>query len=108
VTDFKMHLSMLSPEEKLEVLKEMGFRENTPSEHAADCVSRQGSGFICTCEPPVTTWTAPAEVRQYMGEDNDSRRKFAEKRWEYMNNGIGESPGLWVFHLERTAPRHRS
>jgi hypothetical protein len=107
VTDFKIHLSMLSPKEKLEALEEMGFRERTPDEHAVGCASRQGSGLRCTCLPPVTAWVAPSEVRQYMGEDDANRKKFGEKRWAFENDDEGSNPGLWVTYLENTAPRHK-
>lgn len=103
----KVDFSSLSPESKLQILKEMGFGEVTPREHAYGCTSLQGSGLRCTCMPPLTTWTAPGDVRRYMGETKAARQEFAEKRWAYLNDGIGDSPGSWVYHLEQTAPRYQ-
>lgn len=108
MTDFKIHLSTLSPAEKLEALKEMGFTEVPPEEHTINCTSIQGSGLRCTCIPPTTSFKAPLDVRVYMGENVERRQSFAEKRWENMNDGIGESPGMWITHLENTAPRYKS
>lgn len=102
----KIDFAALTPEDKLQILKEMGFGEVTPREHGYGCGSLQGSAFCCTCHPPLSTWTAPFDVRQYMGETKAARKEFAEKRWAHDNEGIGESPGLWVTHLEKTAPRY--
>lgn len=104
----KVEYAGLSPEMKLKILKEMGFREDGPLEHAVDCVSRQGSGFICTCWPGTTSFKAPADVKRYMGEDETARQEFARRRQEFQNDGDGENPGPWYAHLERTAPRYNT
>lgn len=104
----KTNYLALSPQQKLQVMEAMGFREGSPLEHGVDCVSRQGSGLICTCWPGTTSFKAPGDVRRYMGETNEDRREFAEKRAEYENDGIGENPGSWVDHLAKTAPRYNS
>ncbi|MCP9209605.1 hypothetical protein [Streptomyces cucumeris] len=101
----KIDFYNLTPEQKLGILKEMGFREEGPPEHSASCTSRQGTGLVCTCLPGTTSFKAPADVRRYMGETPKAREEFAEKRWTYENDGIGKPPGLWVEHLEKTAPR---
>lgn len=97
----------MTPEEKLQIMKEMGFREIPPAEHGTDCTSRQGRGLICDCLMGVTTWGAPPDVKTYLGETHDRRVEFATKRQAYLNHGEGESPGSWVAHLEATAPRYR-
>ena len=104
----KVDYTNLSAEMKLKILKEMGFREDGPLEHAIDCVSRQGRGLICTCWPGTTSFKAPADVRRYMGEMDERRSLFAAKRQAYENLGEGESPGSWFTYLERTAPRYNS
>lgn len=100
--------STLDPAQKLHILNEMGFQEAAPLEHAVNCTSRQGSGLRCDCLPGTTSFKAPADVKRYMGETMEARQEFAEKRQEYENDGIGESPGSWTYHLERTAPRYQS
>jgi hypothetical protein len=104
----QIHYSGLSPETKLQILKEMGFRESGPLEHDTECTSRQGSGLICDCLPGTTSWKAPGDVRRHLGEHDEARRDFAEKRQQYQNDGIGDSPGPWYRYLEKTAPRHNS
>lgn len=104
----KINYLALTPAQKLWVMREMGFREGTPLEHGIDCTSRQGSALRCTCWPGTTSFKAPGDVRRYMGETSEARQAFAEKRSEYENNGIGNSPGSWFDHLEKTAPRHNS
>lgn len=103
----KVDFAGLPPEQKLQILKEMGFKEDGPPEHAVNCTSRQGSGLVCDCLPGTTSFKAPADVKKYMGETMEARQKFAELRSEYENDGIGSSPGSWVDYLERTAPRYR-
>lgn len=100
-------LAELSPEEKLHILKAMGFTENAPHEHARGCAHLVDNGLRCGCIPPVTNWTAPADVRGYMGESDKARKAFAEKRQEYLNDGDGEDPGPWSYHLTKTALRYR-
>lgn len=96
----------LSPETKLQILKEMGFREIPPAEHGTNCTSRQGRGLICDCLQGVTTWGAPLDVKAWLGESHEARAEFAARRQLHQNDGIGESPGSWALHLERTAPRY--
>jgi hypothetical protein len=98
----------LSPETKLQILKEMGFREISPDEHGSNCLSRQGSGLICDCLGGVTTWGAPSDVKPYLGETHEIRAAFFARRQTYLNEGEGESPGSWRVYLERTAPRYNS
>lgn len=98
----------LDPETKLQILKEMGFREIPPMEHGTNCTSRQGSGLICDCLQGVTTWGAPSDMKRWLGETQEQRAEFAERRQSYQNDGIGDSPGTWSAHLERTAPRYNS
>lgn len=104
----KINYLALSPDQKLWVMREMGFREENPLEHGINCGSRQGSGLRCTCLPGTTSFKAPGDVRRYMGETDEARRGFAEKRAEYENDGIGKNPGSWFDHLSETAPRHNS
>lgn len=104
----KINYLAMSPEQKLQILREMGFREDSPLEHGVNCVSRQGSGLICTCWPGTTSFKAPTDVRRYMGETNEARQEFAKKRADYLNDDIGENPGSWFNHLEKTAPRYNS
>lgn len=102
----KVDFTVLTPHDKLQILKEMGFQEDPPAECGPDCMSRQGTGLICDCWPPTTSWKAPADVREFMGETHKARREFAERRQTYENDGVGDSPGLWITHLEKTAPRY--
>lgn len=102
----RVNFSSLSPAQKIEILKELGFRESTPDEHAPNCTSRQGGGLRCTCIPPTTSWKAPGDVVKFMGETMEARQTFAEKRSTYENDGVGGSPGLWVDYLAKTAPRY--
>lgn len=104
----KVDFSALDPAQKLHILKEMGFREDGPLEHAVNCVSRQGSGLRCTCLPGTTSFKAPADVQRYMGETMEARQEFGEKRQAYENDGEGDHPGSWVDYLTRTAPRYQS
>lgn len=98
----------LSPQDKLQILTEMGFREIPPSEHGTNCTSRQGRGLVCNCLQGVTTWGAPLDVKGYLGETHDQRVEFAVRRQMHQNEGVGENPGSWMSHLERTAPRYNS
>jgi hypothetical protein len=98
----------LSPEKKLKILEEMGFSENPPDEHASNCPDRQDDAFRCDCIPPTTSFKAPLDVKAYMGESLRARRDFGEKRSAFVNDGDGEDPGLWITHLEKTAPRYNS
>lgn len=97
----------LDNETKLQILKEMGFREIPPMEHGTNCLSRQGSGIICDCIQGVTTWGAPLDMKKWLGETHEERAAFAARRHTYLNDGEGESPGSWAIHLEQNAPRHR-
>ncbi|QJD53813.1 hypothetical protein SEA_KELA_253 [Streptomyces phage Kela] len=99
--------STLSPETKIQILREMGFKEIPPAEHGTNCLSRQGSGMICDCLMGVTTWGAPLDVKKWLGETHEARSEFAARRHAYLNDGEGESPGSWAVHLEKTAPRYR-
>jgi len=105
---FSIDYAGLGPEAKLQILKEMGFREIPPAEHGTDCTSRQGRGLICDCLQGVTTWGAPLDMKRWMGESQEQRAEFAERRQSYQNDGIGNSPGSWAGHLEKTAPRYNS
>lgn len=104
----KINYLALTPAQKIWVMREMGFQEDSPMEHTVNCTSRQGDGLRCTCIPGTTSFKAPNDVRRYMGETNVARIAFAEKRSEYENDGIGENPGSWFDHLEKTAPRYNS
>lgn len=97
----------LSPQQKLQILEEMGFKEIQPAEHGSNCLSRQGSGLICDCLQDVTTWGAPVDVKKWLGETHEERTAFAVKRQAYLNEGEGENPGPWWAHLEKSAPRYR-
>ena len=103
-----INYATLSPQDKLQILEEMGFKEIPPAEHGTNCLSRQGRGLICDCLMGVTTWGAPLDVKRWLGETHEERAEFAAKRQMYLNEGEGESPGSWVYHLEQNAPRHRS
>lgn len=97
----------LSPQQKLQILEEMGFKEIPPAEHGANCLSRQGNGLICDCLMGVTTWGAPVDVKKWLGETHEERAEFAAKRQAYLNEGEGRNPGPWWAHLEKNAPRYR-
>lgn len=103
-----INYATLDPETKLRIAKEMGFREVSPAEHGSNCHSRQGSGICCDCIQGVTMWGAPLDVKPYLGETHEQRAEFAARRQLHDNDGIGESPGSWYQHLERTAPRYNS
>ncbi len=98
----------LSPEVKLQIIKEMGFGEIPPAEHGSNCRSREGRGIRCDCLPGVTMWGAPLDVKPYLGETHEQRTEFAAKRQLAENDGEGKHPGSWVTHLENTAPRYTS
>jgi hypothetical protein len=98
----------LSPEQKLQILREMDFIEVAPEEHGSSCPSLRNSGVRCDCLSPTTSWKAPSDVRRYMGETREARQAFDELRSPYLNDGEGESPGLWVDYLEKTAPRYQT
>jgi len=68
----------LPSEEKLAILKEMGF---TPfgEPHQWDCPGNN-PGFNCNCVPPPISWSAPKDVYDYMGEDWESRLAKARAR----------------------------
>lgn len=103
-----INYTRMSPEMKLQILKEMGFGEISPNEHGSNCTSLRGRGLICDCLGGVTTWGAPHDVKKYLGESHEERAEFFARRSAYLNDGEGESPGSWRVHLERTAPRHNS
>jgi hypothetical protein len=105
--EFAINYAGLTPQQKLVILEEMGFKEIPPSEHGTNCLSRQGSGMICDCLQGVTTWGAPQDVKKYLGETHEERAKFAARRQLYLNEGEGESPGSWIHHLKKNAPRYR-
>jgi len=106
--NFNVNYAGLSPEQKLQILKEMGFGEISPNEHGYNCTSRQGRGLICDCLGGVTTWGAPSDVKKYLGETHEERTEFFARRSVYLNHGEGESPGSWRAHLEKTAPRYNT
>jgi len=97
----------LTPQQKILILEEMGFKEIPPPEHGTNCLSRQGSGLICDCLQGVTTWGAPVDVKKYLGETHEERAAFAARRQAYQNEGEGQNPGPWWAHLEKNAPRYR-
>lgn len=100
--------SGLSPEQKLQILTEMGFKEIPPAEHGTNCTSRQGSGLICDCLQGVTTFGVPMDVKAWLGETHDDRAAFSARRQVYLNDGVGENPGTWADHLAKSAPRYNS
>jgi hypothetical protein len=106
--NFNVNYAGLTPREKLQILKEMGFQEASPEEHGWTCLSRQGKGIICDCLQGVTMWGAPADVKTFLGETHEQRADFAARRQPYMNEGEGQDPGPWWAHLEKTAPRYNT
>jgi hypothetical protein len=106
--NFMVNYAGLSPQQKIQIMEEMGFKEIPPAEHGTNCTSRQGRGLICDCLQGVTTWGAPLDVKTWLGETHDERAEFAARRQLYQNDGIGESPGSWSNHLEKNAPRYRN
>lgn len=69
----------LIPEQKLAILKAMGFQARRPM-HTIECTSIQGSGLICTCARPQTHWEAPEDVVVHMHETWEERRAETEER----------------------------
>ncbi|MFE9412277.1 hypothetical protein ACFYN0_26315 [Streptomyces sp. NPDC006704] len=69
----------LTPEQKLALLDAMGFTSHRPI-HSINCVSIQGSGFICTCARPQTRWLAPDDVVAHMHETVEERRAETDER----------------------------
>lgn len=106
--EVKIDYAGLSPENKILLLKEMGFREIPPPEHGTNCQSRQGRGLRCDCLQGVTTWGAPADVKEWLGETHNERAEFAARRQLHENDGIGENPGSWGSHLVQNAPRYNT
>lgn len=106
--NFTVNYAELSPQQKIQILEEMGFKEIPPAEHGTNCTSRQGSGLICDCLQGVTTWGAPLDVKTWLGETHGERAEFAARRQLYLNEGEGQNPGPWWTHLEKNAPRYRS
>jgi hypothetical protein len=105
--EFAIDYAGLTPQQKILILEEMGFKEIPPPEHGTNCLSRQGSGMRCDCLQGVTTWGAPLDVKKYLGETHEERAEFAARRQMYLNDGEGENPGPWWAHLEKNAPRNR-
>lgn len=65
-----------SPQDKLDVLKAMGFTAMW-EQHQPDCPSQFDSGMRCNCIPPGTSWVAPHEVKEFM---NETYEKLRERR----------------------------
>lgn len=72
----QLSLAALSPQEKLDALKEMGFTAMW-EEHQPDCYSFNGDR--CICIPPGTSWMPPKDVREYMHETYEELRNRKER-----------------------------
>jgi hypothetical protein len=69
----------LPPKVKLALIKAMGFTRHRAA-HQMSCASLQGSGYICTCVWPATTWSAPDDVLAHLGQTFAERKAATEER----------------------------
>lgn len=82
----------LPPDVKLTILTAMGFvaiwEDHQPSCVYADVdgdvnhTDEEWPGIICNCVPPGTSWGAPREVGEFMGETWDDLKALAHTRDE--------------------------
>lgn len=93
----KVDYQSMPPEEKLAILREMGFTR-TRAEHTITCTSIQGSGLICTCIAPTSKWSAPVDVRKHLNETHPERVEYTARRSAWEDDGIesGEKPERWA------------
>lgn len=69
----------LTGEQKVQLVKAMGFSP-TGADHQDDCVRyTHGPGFICICVPPATMWSQPDDVDRARKETWEDRKALAEK-----------------------------
>lgn len=79
VDDFEVFAKSLTGEQKVHLVRAMGFSP-IGSDHDGDCIRyTHGPGFICICVPPATTWSQPRDVDEYRKETWDDRKALAEK-----------------------------
>lgn len=77
--DLKTIVASLTGEQKVALVKAMGFRP-MGDDHDHDCVRRtHGSGFRCNCVPPATTWGQPRDVDVFRKETWDERLALVRK-----------------------------
>jgi len=69
----------LPPEEKLRIVKVMGFT-GLANPHTADCPAGYGSGYLCQCVPEPTLYQPPQDVLEYLGETWEDRLAKARER----------------------------
>lgn len=87
-------LTELSAAAKVQALEAMGFLR-TRNSHSPGCTTFQGSGYICTCLAPESTWSAPAEVCRFLGESLAERRAYTQLRNAHENDGGGSPVKSW-------------
>ena len=69
----------LTGEQKVELLKVMGFSP-TGADHQDDCLHyTHGPGLICICVPPATLWGQPSDVDVFRKETWEDRKALAQQ-----------------------------
>lgn len=69
----------LTGEQKVQLVRAMGFRP-TGNAHQDDCPRwTHGAGFRCGCVPPATLWSQPRDVDVYRKETWNDRLALAEQ-----------------------------
>ena len=77
--DLKTLATSLTGEQKVQLLRAMGFSP-MGSRHQDDCTRyTHGPGFICICVPPATVWTQPHDVDVFRKETWEDRKALADK-----------------------------
>lgn len=69
----------MSPQDKLDALKAMGFIAMW-EQHQPDCGHQWDHGIRCNCVPPGTSWRAPTDVVEHMHETWDELRAKSTAR----------------------------
>lgn len=77
--ELKTIASSLTGEQKVALVKAMGFSPRG-SDHQDDCIRyTHGAGFRCNCVPPATEWSQPHDVAAFRKETWKDRLALAHQ-----------------------------